>query len=288
MIHQVVERNLPIEAELEFEGVGGRQIYEWRAFPEFDANGEVQSVVSVNRNITAKKKAEEALQASMDQLHSLAQRLERIREEERKAISHEVHDELGQLLTALRMDLMSLRKSEPAHRNSRGMKIESSLDLTDKAIQIVQDISARLRPGMLDYLGLIAAIEWQVEEFQKRSGIRCVLELPPMDLPLDSDRSTAMFRILQEALTNVARHASAKTVEVRLVESADAYTMSITDDGVGISQEKIRDPKSLGLLGMRERLFPFRGICTIQMGLQGGTELVVRLPKADVPEKSSS
>lgn len=279
MIRQIIESGLPVETELEFDGVSGRQVYEWRAFPELDANGVVHSVVTMNRNITGRKQAEEALKASMEQLHSLAQRLERIREEERKTISHEVHDELGQVLTALRMDLMSLKETDPSQRVEFEAKIKSSFGLTDKAIEIVQDVSARLRPGMLDYLGLLAAMEWQAEEFQKHSGIQCLLELPDQEPPIDSDRATVLFRILQEALTNVARHAGAKRVNVRLTESADDFIMSVIDDGIGISQEQIRDPKSLGLLGMRERLFPFKGICTVQMGSRGGTEVLVHLPK---------
>jgi signal transduction histidine kinase len=224
---------------------------------------------------------------SENQLHSLAQRLERIREEERKAISHEVHDELGQVLTAIRMDLMSLKGTGPAQKSEFNVKIKSSLGLTDKAIEIVQDISARLRPEMLDYLGLLPAMEWQAGEFQKHSGIQSSLALPDHEPTIDSERATVLFRILQETLTNVARHANAKKVEIRFTESADEVTLSIIDDGIGISQEQVRDPKSLGLLGMRERLFPFNGICTIHMGSQGGTEVLVRIPKKGGPDHHS-
>ena len=284
MIRRVVETGSPVEAELQLGLQGDPQVYEWRAFPELDERGTVQSVVTINRNITARKEAEEALRASMDQLHSLAQRMERIREEERKAISHEVHDELGQILTALRMDFMSFRGSGPSHQDNREVKTASFLGLIDKAIEIVQDISARLRPGVLDYLGLIAAIEWQTEEFQKRSGIHCSLDLPDHEPPIDSDRATTLFRILQESLTNVARHSRAERVEIRLRESADAFAMSIRDDGIGISPEQIRAPLSLGLMGMRERLFPFKGICTIHSDPRGGTEVLVSLPKGGAPD----
>jgi PAS domain S-box-containing protein len=279
LIREIVESGKPVETELAFEGVGGPEVYEWRAFPELDATGAVQSVVSINRNITARKKAEEALRASMDQLHSLAQRLERIREEERRTISHEVHDQLGQLLTGLTMDLVALRKAGPSQKSTFDTKIASSLSLTGKAIEIVKDISARLRPGMLDHLGLLPAVEWQTEEFQKHSGIQCSVRLPDHEPAIDSERATTLFRILQETLTNVARHANAKHVEVRLTESPDAVSMSIIDDGMGISPDRIHDPKSLGLLGIRERLFPFKGICTIQAGTHGGTEVHIRLPR---------
>lgn len=238
-----------------------------------------QGVQVIARDISERKKAEADLKASIDQLHSLAQRLERIREEERKTISHEVHDELGQVLTALKMDLMSLAEAGPAQRAEFEAKIESSLGITDRAIGKVQDIASRLRPEMLDYLGLLAAIEWQTDKFQERTGIQCSLDLPDREPPIDSERATALFRILQETLTNVVRHAAAKKVRVHLAETTDQITMSIIDDGIGISQEKIRDPRSLGLLGMRERLLPFEGICTIQKGSAGGTEVLVRIPK---------
>ena len=214
----------------------------------YELHGEIYSV-AVIRDITERKRSEDALRISVEQLHALTMRLENIREEERKSMSREVHDELGQILTALRMDLMSLKKSEVTEVNFIRARLQSMLDLTANAIRSVQDISARLRPGMLDDLGLAAAIEWQVEEFQKRSGISCALQMPEHDLEVDDERSTVLFRILQETLTNVARHAQAKHITVSLVDSKNELVMTLQDDGIGISDELIRNPKSLGLLG---------------------------------------
>ena len=132
---------------------------------------------------------------------------------------------------------------------------------------------------MLDDLGLVAAIEWQIEDFQKRSGIECVLNLPDREPSIDNQRSTAIFRILQEALTNVARHARAHRVIVALSESEDEISLSVRDNGIGIPASKINDPKSYGLLGIRERLHPYQGTCTIQGGPKGGTEVIIQIRK---------
>jgi len=278
LLQKVVETGKGIEAELGFKTPSGNRLYEWRGYPEFGKDGRVQSVLTMNRDITDRKRAEQDLKTSMEQLHSLTQRLEQIREEERKAISHEVHDELGQVLTALRMDLMSIKTINPAKAIEFEEKIKGAIDLTDNAIENVQQIAARLRPGMLDYLGLLAAVEWQMEEFQKRSGVQCTLQRPEREPSIDNERATALFRILQETLTNVARHAHAKKVKVILSESPSELTMTIADDGVGITKAQIEDPKSLGLLGMRERLHPFQGICTIGSPPGGGTTVTVNLP----------
>jgi len=277
MVRRVFATGMPVESELTFV-VGGRtQVYEWRAFPEFDDAGVVRSVLAINRNITVRKQAESDLTASMQQLHALARRMEIVREEERKAVSHEVHDELGQILTALRMDLMGLRDARSGGAVSFDEKVQSMLDLTGHAIESVQGIAARLRPGMLDYLGLLAAIEWQAEEFQKRSGVRVSLEIPREEPDLDDEVATALFRILQEALTNVARHAHASAVAVRLARTPGGITMTVGDDGAGIPPGKISDPASLGLMGMRERLHPFGGTCTIESPAEGGTRVTVRI-----------
>jgi len=278
LIYRVFATGRPVEAELTFTAGGHMQIYEWRAFPEFDPAGAVRSVIAVNRDITMRKEAERDLTASMEQLHALARRMETVREEERKAVSHEVHDELGQILTALRMDLMGLRGTGPGGGIAYGEKVKSMLDLTDQAIASVQGIAARLRPGMLDYLGLPAAMEWQAEEFQKRSGVRVTIDLPPEEPALDGEIATALFRILQEALTNVARHARADAVAIMLSRSADGVTMTVTDNGAGIPPGKVGDPASLGLMGMRERLHPFGGTCTIESPPGGGTRVAVRIP----------
>jgi PAS domain S-box-containing protein len=234
--------------------------------------------VAVFDVITERKLAEEKLKNSLEQMRMLEARLERSREEERRTISREVHDELGQVLTALRLDLMKMKKHATPGDAASEATIESALALNDSAIRSVQDISARLRPGLLDDIGLVAAIEWQTEEFQKRTGIACELDLPKHDPAIDADRSTTVFRILQETLTNVARHAKAQSVAVSFAEREGALTLIITDDGIGIPDGKANAPTSFGLLGIRERLRPHGGQLTLTPGPRGGTVVHVTLP----------
>ena len=245
----------------------------------YDEAGTILGTEGFMTDITERKRTEEHLKSSMEQLHMLTSRLESIREEERKSISREVHDDLGQILTALTMDLMEIQKAAPSSVTQIKEKVESALSLSDSAIKIVQDVSARLRPSMLDHLGLCPAIGWLVEEFQKRSGINCILELPMHEPYIDGERSTALYRTLQEALTNVARHAKANHVRVSFIDTAEAYTMQIIDDGIGITEMSLNDPKSIGLLGIRERLRPYKGECMIQRGSTCGTEVFIHLPK---------
>ncbi len=230
-------------------------------------------------DITERKLAEEALQASIEEMHRLTTELEKIREEERKNISREVHDELGQLLTALHMDIVSLRKFSVPDKEQLETKLQSMLELTSSATKTVQSISARLRPGILDDLGLNAAIEWQTEDFQKRASIACEIYLPDQEIVIDNERSTALFRILQEALTNVARHARASAVKVSLSDSGERIVMSIKDNGIGITESQINDTRSYGLIGIRERLRPFEGTCEFVNDLPSGTEVIVKIPK---------
>ncbi len=237
-------------------------------------------ILSTTMDISDLKKSEDALQATTEQLHMLAARLQEVREEERKSLSHEVHDELGQVLTAMKMETMTLKEILPTNDKKFQQHVISIILMIDNAIKTVQDISARLRPEMLDYLGLLAAIEWQVEEFQKLSGITCTLKLPDHELSIDDERSTVLFRILQETLTNVARHSKADHVEITLAELTDEFCLLINDNGIGISEEQLRNPKSFGLIGIRERLHPYHGMSTISSGDHGGTTVKIQLPKA--------
>jgi PAS domain S-box-containing protein len=238
-----------------------------------------EEVLVVARDISERKRAEEALKDSVNRLHLLEQRLERIREDERKTISREVHDELGTVLSAIRFDLFALRDLYSKEGKGFTDKVQSIIELIDGVMVTVQDISARLRPGVLDRLGLIAAIEWQAEKFQEHTNIACALHLPESEPAIDEERSTVLFRILQETLTNVARHAHAKHVEISFSETETEFSLIVADDGVGIPEGKLHDPNSLGLLGIHERLYPFKGICIIRSPQGGGTEINVHLPK---------
>ena len=229
------------------------------------------------------KRAEEELRGSREQLRRLAAHLQSVREEERTRISREIHDGLGQALTGLKMDLSWLARKRDENQNSLSQdslreKIKSMLDVVDSIIQTVRTISTDLRPGVLDYLGLAAAIDWQVQEFEKRAQTKCKLSLQLEEIPMDGSCSTAMFRIFQEALTNIARHAHATKVNISLERQDGNAILQVTDNGRGISQSKLSDPKSLGLLGMRERALLLGGEVHIRRNDGEGTTVIVRMP----------
>jgi signal transduction histidine kinase len=229
------------------------------------------------------KRAEEELRGSREQLRQLAAHLQSVREEERTRISREIHDGLGQALTGLKMDLSWLIRKRDENHNSLSQdslreKTKSLLDVVDSIIQTVRTISTELRPGVLDYLGLAAAIEWQVHEFQKRTATECELSLPTEEIPIDATCSTAMFRIFQETLTNIARHAQATKVKINLEEKDNSAILEVADNGRGIRQSNLSDPKSLGLLGIRERALLLGGEVSIRRNDGEGTTVSVRIP----------
>ena len=281
-IRNVLATKKPFETEFEFEGPNGLAIFDWRVYPEFDAGGAIQSVLSINREITERKRAEEEVKQSRELLRALSAHLQSIREEERTMIAREIHDELGQALTGLKMDLSalqrSLRKTGELDLGRLTEKTSAMSGLVDSTIQTVRKIATDLRPGILDDLGLVAAIEWQAQDFQKRTGIKCSFT-PGMDeVELNSDRSTALFRIFQETLTNVARHSAATEVEVTLNWYHDNIALEISDNGKGISLAEISGRRSLGLLGMRERAQLLGGELTISGSPNDGTTVTARIP----------
>ena len=212
------------------------------------------------------------------QLQALAANLESAREEERTRIARELHDQLGQALTAMKFDLAWLTDRLAQKDVALAEKAKTVTTQMDTMIKTVRRISTELRPGMLDDLGLAASIEWQARDFEKRTGIMCVVHVPAEDLPLPRAQSVALFRIFQEALTNVARHAGAQLIEVNLEATPETLTLQVQDDGRGIQVQEIAGLHSLGLLGMRERAKRLGGAFDIQ-GVPGeGTIVTVSIP----------
>lgn len=243
-----------------------------------DTGGEVVGYEGSVENITARKLAEERVQSTLAQIRKLASRLEKVREEERARIARELHDELGVGLTCLKIDLSRLFPQDRPAGGRTDEKVHRIMGQIDDTIATVQRIVTELRPAILDDLGLVAAIEWQAEDFQRRTGIECVFSLGSEDPPVTPEQATSVFRICQEALTNVARHAGATTATIRLHDQDDGLLLEVQDNGCGIAPEKITDFRSLGLLGMRERAGLFGGMVTV-IGRPGeGTVVSLRIP----------
>lgn len=244
-------------------------------------DGEFRGVHVIARDITEQKASQAELLSTTESLHALAARLQSVREEEQTRIARAVHDDLGQALTALKMDLVWMEKKmrdASAAGNVLGTKITAMQSLIDDTIRSVRRIASELRPAVLDDLGLVAAIEWQLSEFSGRTGIKTAFQKASGDGRLDRDRASALFRILQEALTNIVRHSSATHVRVGLEDRSDTVIMEIRDNGRGISREDIGRRDSLGVLGMKERALMFGGSVEIQGKPGKGTSVTVRIP----------
>jgi PAS domain S-box-containing protein len=239
------------------------------------------------QDITERTRAEVAVRKSEVQLRALSARLRSVREEEGTRIAREIHDELGGALTGLKWDLQGIRENLMASSNGAGNaaiaeKISSLADLVDTTISTVRRISSDLRPSVLDDLGLIAAVEWQAQQFQSRTGIRCECKTASDALDLDRDQATAVFRIFQEILTNVLRHSGATEVHVEIRKESSNFVLEVTDNGRGISERDTAGASSLGLLGMRERAVLAGGDVLIHSTEGRGTSVVVRVPSAEL------
>jgi signal transduction histidine kinase len=225
----------------------------------------------------------EQLRLANEQLRALTARNETIREQERMTIAREIHDVLAQELTRLKIDLVWLAKraAKPIDDETRGTmaaRIDDAVAQADTAITTVQRIATELRPVILDSLGLPAAVEWQMEDFARRTGLTCRTRAPHGDSTLSRECSTAVFRILQESLTNIVRHAHATEIDVQFVEDPDLALLTVADNGRGITATQIAEATSIGLVGMRERAQAFGGTVEIIGAPGAGTTVQVRIP----------
>jgi two-component system sensor histidine kinase UhpB len=263
---------------------GGQKFpIEYSASPIRDDGGVTIGRVLVFRDITQRRRSEEEIRQSRERLRALVAHAESLREEERIRIAREVHDELGQMVTGLRMDLAWMERRLPelpdeGVRGSWSGKMRSMFDLLDLMVKGVRRISGELRPVVLDDLGLLPALEWQAREWQARTGIACRLTSTTSDTTVSAARATAVFRIFQEALTNVARHAQATQVEATLGLGPNSLTLEVRDNGKGITEEQQHQSKSFGLLGMKERAALLGGACSVHGAPGRGTSVVVKIP----------
>jgi signal transduction histidine kinase len=240
-------------------------------------------MVGSMQDISPRKAAEEELLQSQADLRRLAANVESAREEERTRIAREIHDELGQAMTALKMDVSWLEKKALSDPALLAEKTQEMIQLIDDTIRTIRRIATELRPGVLDNLGIQAAIEWQAQEFGRHTGIACSLAFSPKSVTLDDLRSTALFRILQETLTNVARHAGATAVQIALQVDASNAILEVRDNGKGFSADDPASLNTFGIIGIRERVSHLRGAVTFTSAAGQGTTVRVQLPLEPAP-----
>lgn len=243
----------------------------------FEAISHISSQIG---RVFERRDSENHLKNSGEQLRALSARLQEVREEERLMVAREVHDELGQLLTVLKIDLTLLKNNFQKSKVSDSVVSEllSMIKIADSGIESVQRIATALRPLILEDLGLLEGIEWYTKDFEKRTGIRCEIKIPGGILSLEKDASIALFRIFQEALTNAARHSEANSIQVSCLEEGPFIILKIQDNGIGIDPKKMNQSKSLGLIGMRERAVVLGGEVSISGETEKGTSVIVKIP----------
>ena len=244
---------------------------------DINHKGQMRRLVLAN-NITERHAAEEKLKESYEAIRTLTGYLQNVREQERLNISREIHDELGQLLTVLKMDVSWLNKKIGGENSMVKEKLSEILNLVDTTVRSIRRIASELRPTLLDDLGLYAAMEWHLEEFERRSGIRRELVIPENELALSDSLKIGIFRIFQESLTNVARHSEAKNVNVSLLQKDNQLILTIRDNGIGFEEGPMATKKTLGLLGMKERSMMMGGVYNITSARGAGTTVTVIIP----------
>ena len=286
-IHKVIDNGGKTWSdEYRFCCKDGSYVYVYdQGFVVHDLAGKPVRMVGGMMDVTPRKRAEQQLELSRRQMRALSARQDTMREEQRTRIAREIHDQLGQMLTGLKMDLRWVEKKikersvEPPLREVQD-KLADATELADQTIECVQNIAADLRPSVLDHFGLPTALKFETERFHKRAGIDITLHSIEETPELKRQVAGAMFRIFQEALTNVARHSGATAVDIRLNQKDEDLLLQIQDNGKGISPEALASPRSLGLLGMKERASLLSGDVTFETPPAGGTIVTLRVPKA--------
>ena len=250
-------------------------------------DGQVDSVVFIPGRITERVKAELETKHLNERLQDLTRHLENIRDEEKERIAIEIHDQLGQELTGNKLGLFWIKQQlleehGPADKEKVIEKIDYLVDLTTTTIQTVRRIALELRPVVLDNMGLLAALEWHVENYNENHDTLCSIDIDIYDLHFDKEFSTNIYRIVQEALTNINRHAQASSIQITFKEEGEELLLKIADDGVGIDMEKAKKSKSLGLFGMKERVRTWKGEFEMMGKENEGTTLSMRFKKSNV------
>ena len=278
----VSARNVLAGTPMRYEWTWQGRTYENRMEPLRDLEGNIVGVINLGFDVTERRRDEVALRQSREELRRLSAAMRQLEENQRRRIAREIHDDLGQRLTALRLDVgllrTELREGRPAAAEER---TASMLALIDETLTTARRVAMELRPAILDDFGFAAAIEHETESFARRSGIEVSLHLEPKEIAIEGTRATALYRVIQEALTNVARHSGASRVEVRVEKREGLIEAEVRDYGRGISDEESSSTGALGLIGIRERIFAFDGNVTIERVDGGGTRVFVTVPDED-------
>ena len=246
--------------------------------PFKDIYGNVLGISMIVRDISDKKEAEIELKKSHEQLRLLTKHIETVRENERKLVAIELHDELGQALTALSLDLSWLKKKVSKDNVEAHAKLYTMHEYIDKTVELVSAITSQLRPTILDHFGLVPAIEWQAEEFKRRSGIDYTINNELPEIELNEQKQIVIFRVFQELFNNIIRHSKATEVNIDLSKEKNNLIMKVEDNGIGIEQEDINSPESFGILGIKERINSINGTVEFTNKESGGTLVTAKAP----------
>ncbi|MBC8344443.1 MAG: response regulator [Bacteroidetes bacterium] len=282
--NELESKNLQLHKEIAERKKIEEELTNYRNHLEELVSQRTAAVTSTNQKLVQEIEKRKAVQTNLKEshqrLHQLSAYQEAVREAERKRNAREIHDELGHVLTALKIDASWLLNQLPTDAEPLQKKTNTILELANRTIKTVQQISRDLRPGLLDDLGLIDAIEWQTQEFQERTDINCQLDLLPSEnLNLNPELATAVFRIYQEILSNIARHAEATSTRIGFSEHKNRFELKVTDDGRGITQSQVEASDSFGLMGIEERLYPWKGNFRIEGETGRGTTVTISIPK---------
>lgn len=286
-MNQVIGSNIPIPFEYMIKHKSGKKIWiNQRSIVVKSKTGNTLTIEAILTDVTERKHYEQQLEETTSKLRALSAHQQKVREEERLYISREIHDQFGQDLTALKMDISMLYKNtgklSEAKQNVELKKISDELKnvstYIDDIINKVRKISTELRPDILDKLGLVEAIEWHAGEFEKRSRIRCIANFGDLEITINPEKSISIFRIFQETLTNAARHSGATTIKTELEVQNGWMILTVADNGRGITEAEIEKGSSLGILGMKERVLILGGVWYIKGKNGEGTTVVVKVP----------
>ncbi|MFZ1292169.1 MAG: PAS domain S-box protein [Melioribacteraceae bacterium] len=275
---EVFKKVLKTKTRTTYKDKSNRKIWENTIIPILDEKKRVNRFAVYASDITDKEVFETKLKETNETLRNLSKYITNIREEERKNIAREIHDNLSQILTAINMDVSWIKNLLPENLSDIKERFNPLLKLIDNSILTVQKISSELRPGILDDLGLVNAIEWQSTEIGKKTNLSIKLDLPENEIELTEDKRIAVFRVFQEAMSNIIRHSKAKNLKILLKQKSKELLLEIIDDGVGIEPNKLNDNKSFGLLGMRERIFSVNGKINFSQNEKGGTTVKIIIP----------